>query len=110
MRFNSVIAAFLFILLAATLALGVFVQTTSFARLVTKVVTDISERRAGVEVSLGKMEISFFPPGIEFNNVRTSKQISDNEYVSAEMGLVGIYLSLIEIEERKISFGELKVS
>src|SRR5690606_19074617 len=38
------------------------------------------------------------------------KKISDEEYVWAELGLVGIYLNLIEIEERKISFGELKVS
>ncbi|HLT22685.1 MAG TPA: translocation/assembly module TamB domain-containing protein [Bacteriovoracaceae bacterium] len=110
MRFNSVIAAFLFILMTTLVALGVFVQTESFARLVTKVVTDISERRAGVELSLGQMEISLFPPGVEFNKVSVLKKINDEEYIWAEMGLIGIYLSLIEIEERKISLGELKVS
>ena len=110
MRFNSVIAAFLFILIGAFIALGVFIQTASFARLATKVITDISERRFGTEISLGKMEISVFPPGVEFNKVQVAKQISDTEKFGAEMGLIGIYLNLIEIEERKLSFGELKVS
>lgn len=110
MRFNSIIAAFLFMLIGASVALTVFIQTASFARLATKVITDISERRFGTAVSLGKMEISLFPPGIEFNQVLVSKEISENEKYWAELGLIGIYLNLIEIEERKISFGELKVS
>lgn len=109
MRFNAIIAAFLFIMIATFVALGVFIQTPSFARLVTKVVTDISHKKTGVKLSLGQMNISVFPPGIEFNKVEISKQISDKEYIWAELGQVGIYLSLIEIEERKISFGELSV-
>lgn len=110
MRFNSVIAAFLFILLACCIALGIFIQTTSFANLVTRVATDITEKRLGMEVSLGQMEISFFPPGVEFNKVQIAKKTSQDDYFWAEMGLVGLYLNLIEIEERKISLGELKIS
>lgn len=110
MRFNSVIAAFLFILIATCAALGVFIQTPSFARLVTKVVTDVTERKFDAQISLGQIQISAFPPGVEFNKVQINKKISDSEFVWAELGLVGVYLSLIEIEERKLSLGELKIS
>lgn len=100
----------MFIVLASFLALLVFIQTKSFGNLVTKVVSDISRRRFQTEVKIKKFSLSVFPPGLELNRVSIKKKISDVENFEAELGKIGLYISLIEIEEKKLTFGEIRVS
>lgn len=110
MRFKSVIGAFLFVLSASIVALIIFVQSKSFGRLATKFVSDITRSRADLSVSVKDIKISLFPPGIELNKVAFYKQISPEESVDAEFGKLGFYISLIEVEERKLTFGEIRVA
>jgi translocation and assembly module TamB len=110
MRFKSVVGAFIFIVLASFIALFVFIQTKSFGNLITKVVTDLSERKLQTKVKIKKFSLSVFPPGIELNQVTVKKKISDVEEFEAELGKIGFYISLIEVEEKKLTFGELRIS
>lgn len=110
MKFKSVIAAFLFILLSSFLALAIVIHTKSFGGLLTKVITDITERKTKTKVSIKNIALSVFPPGIEFNRVRIFKQISPEESLSAEFGKLGFYISFIEVEEKKLTFGEIRIS
>lgn len=110
MRFKSVLGAFLFILLASAVALVVFVQTKSFGGLLTRIISDLSERRLETKVKIKSLSLSVFPPGLEINKVSFNKKISDSESVEAELGKIGFYLSLIEIEEKKLTFGEIRVA
>lgn len=110
MRFKSVLGAFLFVLLASFIAFVVFIQTDSFGRLVSKVVTDISEKRFKTEVKVKSVSISVFPPGIELNQIKVNKVISDVERFTGEFGTIGFYIGLIEIEEKNLTFGEIRVS
>ncbi len=110
MRFNSVLGAFFFILAASIIALVTFVQTKSFGRLTTKVITDIAQKKAQTKVGVRSIKFSVFPPGLELNRVSVKKKISEDESFEAEFGKLGFYISLIEIEERKLTFGEIRIS
>ena len=110
MRFKSVLGAFLFIILASFIAFVVFIQTKSFGGLVTKIVSDVSKRKAQTDVKIKNFTISVFPPGLELNRVRIKKKISDVENFEAELGKIGFYISLIEIEEKKLTFGEIRIA
>jgi len=109
MRFNSVFAAFCFIVLTSALAMVLFVQTKSFGKFASKVITDVSERRAGVKIKVKDLKISLFPPGAELNRVTFEKKLEDGN-VEAQLGKIGVYLNLFEIEERRLVFGEINIS
>jgi translocation and assembly module TamB len=110
MRFKSVLGAFLFVLLASLLALVIFVQTKSFGQLVTRVVSDISERRFKTSVRVKSFSLSFFPPGVELNRVQIRKEFSANEVFDGELGKIGLYVGLIETEEKKLTLGEIRIA
>jgi hypothetical protein len=109
MRFKSVLGAFLFILMASFIAFIIFIQTKSFGGFVTKIVSDLSQKKLQTELKIKSISISMFPPGLELNKVVIKKKISDLESFEAELGQIGFYISLIEVEEKKLTFGELRV-
>jgi uncharacterized protein involved in outer membrane biogenesis len=110
MRFKSVLGAFIFILLASTVAVLLFIQTNSFGGIVTKIVTDISQKKFQTKVKVESFSISVFPPGIELNKVTINKKISDVEQFEAELGKIGFYIALFEAEEKKLSLGEIRIA
>jgi hypothetical protein len=110
MRFKSVIFAIVFIFISSAMAIITYVQTKSFGNLLTKVISDISEKNTDTRISLNKVKISVFPPGIEMLEVSIDKDFQDGKRIHAELGKIGFYVSLIEIEERKLAFGEITIS
>lgn len=110
MRFKSILGAFIFIVLASLVAVVIFVQTKSFGRIATKVISDLSQKRAQTDVSIKSIGISVFPPGIELNQVRIKKSLGPDKKFESEFGKLGFYVGLIEFEERKITLGEIRVS
>lgn len=108
MKLRSILASFLFIFIASFIALYFFVQTRSFGSLLTRVVTDLAQKKFDSKVAINNIEISLFPPGIELNRVRLKRK-SDTETIKLELGKLGVYLNLIEIEDRRISLGEIKI-
>ena len=109
MRFKSVLGAFIFIILASFIALVIFIQTRSFGNLMTRIVSDITQRKTHAEVKIKSLSLSVFPPGLEINKVSFKKKISDVENIEAELGKIGFYISLIEIEERRLTLGEIRI-
>jgi translocation and assembly module TamB len=109
MRFKSVIGAFFFITVASIIAFIIFIQTRSFGNLITRVISDISEKKANVHVGIKSIGISLFPPGVEFHKVSIKKDFSPESKLDAEVGKLGFYISLIEFEERKLTFGEIRI-
>jgi hypothetical protein len=89
MRFKGVLGAFIFVLLASFVAFLVFIQTKSFGQIVTKIVTDISQKRFDTKIKVKSFSLSMFPPGVELNRVRIIKKISDVENFEAELGRIG---------------------
>lgn len=110
MRFRSILGAFIFIFLVSFVAMVIFVQTKTFGRVATKVITDLSQRRAQTKVSIKSISISVFPPGMELNKVKIFKQIDSEKKFAAEFGKLGFYIGLIELEEKKITLGEIRIS
>lgn len=110
MRFKSVFGAFFFIIVASLIALLVFVQTKSFGHLLTKVLSDLGEKKTQTRISIKNIEVTLFPPGIEFHKVSIKKRFSATESFNAQFGKLGFYISLIEIEEQKLTFGEIRIA
>ena len=110
MRFKSVFGAFFFIILASFVAFFVFIQSKSFGNLLTKVLSDLGEKKTHTRVSIKNINVSLFPPGIELNKVTVNKKFSPTERFKAEFGKLGFYINLIEIEERKLTFGEIRIA
>lgn len=110
MRFKSILGAFIFLLLASSAAMVVFVQTKSFGKVATKIITDLSQKKAKAKVEIKSLGISLFPPGIELNQVRIQKDLGDGKKFQSEFGRLGFYLGLIELEERAVTLGEIRVT
>ncbi len=110
MRFKSVLGAIVFIVCASIAAFVVFVHTNSFGNLLTRVISDLSLKKTNTYISIKNIGISVFPPGIELNRVKVKKIIGPDERLYAELGKLGFYISLIELEERKLTFGEIRIS
>lgn len=110
MRFKSVLGAIIFIICASIAALVIFVHTNSFGSLITKVISDLSLKKTNTHISIKNIGFSVFPPGIELNRVKVKKTISTEETLLAEFGKLGFYVSLIELEEKKLTFGEIRIS
>ncbi len=109
MRFKSVLGAFIFVLLASSIAFLVFIQTKSFGKLVTRVVSDVSQKRFNTSVRVKSFSLSFFPPGIELNRVQVRKKFSSVESFAGEFGKIGFYIGVIESEEKKLTLGEIRI-
>lgn len=86
-----------------------FVQTDTFGGIVTRVISDIAQKKAQADIKIKKISLSFFPPGLELKQVQVAKNFSPGKKLYAEVGNLGFYLSLIELEEKKLAFGEIKV-
>lgn len=56
MRFKSILGAFIFIGLASMIAMVVFIQTKSFGRIATKVISDISQKKRKQKSALKALE------------------------------------------------------
>jgi hypothetical protein len=110
MKFKSVFGAFIFVCFALSVGAVVFVHSKSFGSLLTRVLTDIGEKKTNTKIALKNVQMSLFPPGIEFNKVSVKKKISDVENFEAEFGKLGFYLGLVELEERKLTLGEIRFS
>ncbi len=110
MRFKSILGAFIFLWLASLVAMVVFVQTKTFGRIVSKVISDISIRRADAKVTVKSIAISLLPPGIEFNEVKIHKTLSPDKKIFTEFGRLGFYVGFIELEEKKLTLGEIRIS
>jgi translocation and assembly module TamB len=110
MRFKSILGALIFVCFATLFAMVSFIQTKSFGRIATKVISDLSQKRANTQVSLKHFSISLFPPGIEINQIKVKKDLGEGKKFESEFGKLGLYVGLIEFEEKKFSLGEIRIS
>lgn len=110
MRFKSVLGAFIFVVLASAAASIIFIQTETFGRVLTKIISDLSQRRIDADVGIKNVGISIFPPGIELNRVSIKKDLGADKKFFAEFGQLGFYVGLIEFEEKKLTLGEVRIS
>jgi translocation and assembly module TamB len=109
MRFKSVLGAFIFIMVSCLIAVVVYIQTESFGRVASKIISDIAKKKANIDIGIKSLSVSLLPPGIEINQVKLKKKISKEEHLEAELGTIGLYVGLVELEEAKMSFGKLRV-
>jgi translocation and assembly module TamB len=110
MRFKSILAAFIVLILVSIAAVVSFIQTEKFGRVASKVVSDIAKRRFETRLVFETIELSFFPPGLEINQVKIQKKLGQDDSLFTEVGKIGFYVGLFEFEEKKISIGEILIA
>ena len=92
------------------MALLIFIQTQSFGRVATKVLSGLGQKKAQAQVKIKSIGISLFPIGIELNQVKIKKNITDKKQIRCEFGKLGFYVGLIEFEDKKFTLGEIRIS
>jgi translocation and assembly module TamB len=110
MSIKSILGAFIFVILASCVAVIFFIQTESFGKIATRVLTDVSQKTLETKIGVKSISISLFPPGIELNQVHGKKQFSKDKIIEVEFGKLGFYLGFFELEERNLILGELRAS
>lgn len=109
MKFRGILGSFLFLFLGSIIGITYYVQSASFGRVVSKILGDIVYKKTSTEISLERIDINFFPPGIEIKKIDINKKISEEEMIEAQVGSLGFYINFYELEENKISLGEVKL-
>ena len=110
MRFKSVLGAFTFLVLASFVAMTIFIQTDTFGRVASKVITDLGHRKAKIKISFKSVHLNVFPPGIELVDVKIRKKIDEDKKINLEFGKLGFYIGLFEVNDWKLSLGEIRLS
>jgi translocation and assembly module TamB len=109
MRFKSVLGAFIFIIATCLVAIVIYVQTESFGRVASKLISDLAKKKANIDIGIKSLSVSVLPVGIEINEVKLKKTIASNEQFEAELGTIGLYIGLVELEEAKMHLGQIRV-
>lgn len=109
MKFKGILGSFLFLFLGSMIAMFYYIQSASFGRLLSKIVSDVVYKKAATRVVLERVNIKFFPPGIELRKIDVHKIISPDENIDLQIGTLGFYINFYELEEHKVSLGEIKV-
>ena len=106
MRYKSVLGAFTFFVLASSLAMIFFIQSESFGKVLSKVVSDIGYRKTQTRIKFESVNITLFPPGIHLQNVYLKKKLDSEFTIIAEFGEIGFIIPLLRLEERSFRIGE----
>ncbi len=109
MRFKGIFGSFLFLICGCLVGLVFYIQSEAFGRLLSKVINDVVYKKTKTSIELEKIKFSFFPPGIEVKKIDLAKKLSETDSVEAQIGSLGFYINFYEIEENKISLGEVKI-
>ena len=109
MRFKGILGSFFFLFIVSIAGMTYYVQSASFGRVLSKVLSDIIYKKTSTEIVLERVDLNLFPPGIEIKKIDIYKKISDVELVESQIGSLGFYINFYELEENKISLGEVKI-
>jgi len=91
-RINTILLAFLAFVLIALGATWGFLQSRTFARMLSKSVTQASAQ-FGARVGFSRVSLRFFPPGLALENVRLS-YAKDGTSVEGQAGELGVAFGL----------------
>lgn len=109
MKLRGILGSFIFLFVGSIIGVTYYIQSASFGRVLSKILSDIVYRKASTQISLERIDLNIFPPGIEIKKIDLAKKISDEESVEAQVGSLGFYINFYELEENKISLGEVKL-
>ncbi len=83
-----------------------FIQSESFGKVLSKVVSDIGYRKTQTRIKFESVNITLFPPGIYLEKVYFKKKLDPESTLIAEFGEVGFTIPLLRLEERSFGLGE----
>lgn len=109
MRFKGILGSFFFLFVVTVAGMAYYIQSASFGRVLSKVLSDIVYKKTSTEIVLERVDLNLFPPGIEIKKIDIFKKISDTESIESQIGSLGFYINFYELEENKISLGEVKI-
>jgi len=98
MRYKSVLGAFTFFVFASSIAMIFFIQSESFGKVLSKVVSDIGYRKTQTRIKFESVNITLFPPGIHLQNVYLKKKLDPEFTIIAEFGEIGFIIPLLRLE------------
>jgi translocation and assembly module TamB len=107
MSIRSIVSSFTLVIFLFLIGGVYYLQSKSFGRLITKIATDIAEKKTKTKVKIDSLDFTVYPLGITLNKVAVQKS-AENLVINLELGEINLSLNLMEIEDQRISFGEMK--
>ncbi len=109
MRYKSILGAFIFFVLASLLALVVLIQSESFGRVFSKVVSDLGQKKTETKIRFNSVKIDLFPPGIYLEKVNIKKKFDETTTLLAEFGELGFSFATFHIEDNSFNLGQVRL-
>lgn len=108
-RINTLLVFFLLFFAALSAAGWAFLQSRSFGRLLSRAITEVSEKKFDTKVRFSRINMRFFPPGLGLENV-TLLYSRQGTIVEAEAGEIGVLFDLNMFSEAKVNLAEVFLS
>jgi translocation and assembly module TamB len=109
MRYKSILGAFTFFVLASLLSMVVFIQSESFGRVFSKVISDLAQKKADTKIRFNSVKIDIFPPGIYLEKVNIKKKIDESKILLAEFGELGFSFATFHFEDNSFNLGQIRL-
>lgn len=105
-RINTLLVFFLLFFAALSAAGWAFLQSRSFGRLLSRAITEVSEKKFDTKVRFSRINMRFFPPGLGLENV-TLVYSRQGTIVEAEAGEIGVLFDLNMFSDAKVKLAEV---
>ena len=109
MRFKTILTVFILLFICSVVGLVFFIQSQRFGQVVSRMANDYISKHMDVQLNIESLDVSFFPPGIEVNNVSFEKNVNDTK-IKVEANELGFYVGVVNVEESNFSLGEIRLS
>lgn len=103
---NKILLLFLTVIMTSFLLIWEFVQSKTFADILSKNVTKYSKEILGADLSFERVEFKLFPPGVEVNNVLLEKKEGKN-FLKTNVSGLGISFDVLDLFETDLTIDKL---
>lgn len=101
-RINKILLTFLLLMVVAFGVVWKFVQSESFAKLLSNSITKVSKDKFEVDVEFEKLAFKFFPPGAELYNVKLKRDVRGSN-IKLEALRAGVTFDLLDSFETDLT-------
>lgn len=113
---NKILLLFLAIIMTSFIVIWEFVQSETFAGILSKNVTKYTKEILGADLKFDRVEFKLFPPGVEVNNVILRKENNEQMQIYTNVTSLGVSFDVFDFFETDLTIdklylkdGELKI-
>lgn len=106
LKLNKILITFLLLIIVAFTFVWKFVQSETFAKLLSRSITKISKERLDTDIKFERITFKLFPPGVELYNVSIQKKRGD-QAIDLDALRFGVEFNLLDSFETKLTINNV---